>query len=146
MKIYFKLMVMILLPFNQACSQNSERIIGEWGLSLVQENRGQKFAIECPDYLLFESEGTYTIFNDCEMHEDNKEAIIERGNWNLNSKTMRITLSNREFTNLKFSDYTFHGAKENLTLVIDQILDNELWFCVDDGFDCIIEKYERKVN
>ncbi len=138
--LIFCLFLSLIYP---SCSQNLEqKIIGEWGISMMQESNGQKYLVDCPDFILFRSDGSYQVTNDCEMSGDNKIGLYEKGKWNSDETQYTITLFEREFLNKEISEHMYYSRHDNLVLVVDYIDTNGLRLCVDDGYECTMVTYE----
>lgn len=127
---------MIILVSIGACSQNSSfKIIGSWVYNGVSDNTKQ--VIECPDVLVFNKDGNYSILNDC-YGDDIENPLVEQGQWVLDSKQNVIKLKNRKFS----TNYTFHNSSPVLTLFIKECTDKSLKICFNQG-KCITENYEK---
>jgi len=119
-----------------ACSQNaSNKIIGNWLYKGTENNMGQ--GMECPDLLVFNTDGNYSILNDC-YGDDIKSPIVEQGKWVYDSKEKKITLKDRIYS----TNYTFHHNTPVLTLYVKEGTAKLLKLCFNQG-NCIAENYEK---
>lgn len=136
MKTYVNFILMIFLVSNSACSQNSSyKVIGSWVYKGVSDSKKQ--VIECPDVLVFNKDGNYSILNEC-YGDDIENPSVEQGQWVFDSKENTITLKNRKFS----TNYTFHDSSPVLTLYIKESTDKSLKICFNQG-KCIAENYEK---
>lgn len=89
-----------------SCSaQNSTNsIIGNWEFSDP----------ECTDLLQFKADGHYELLNDC-YATDPTNAILESGNWSLDSSSSSLTLSKRQFNG---GNYQVWNTSPSLKLTI----------------------------
>jgi hypothetical protein len=127
---------MIFLVSNSACSQNStNKVIGSWLYKGVSNNKKQ--VIECPDVLVFNKDGNYSILNEC-YGDDIENPLVEQGQWIFDSKEKTIKLKSRKFS----TNYTFHDSSPILILYINESTDKSLKICFNNG-KCIAENYEK---
>lgn len=135
MRTLIKILLFFLILGTTACAQDlSEKIEGKW--KYVDD-------MECPDFLIFKSDGSYTILNDCGS-QDPRMPIVEKGNWNFDIKENAIRLINREFVskNSVFSEY--HGKNNKLIFYVKNITENDMLLCFgDNNKDCADENYKR---
>lgn len=138
-----KLFLFILIfVFGSACSQsNTDRgnwLKGEWRLSLMQETSSGQQMIDCTDVLVFQDSSQYRIYDDCYADGNNRESLVEYGQWTFDSKENKILLKNRKF----LMDYTFHNSSSVLTLFVKEHTDTLLRICFNLE-KCIPETYEK---
>lgn len=127
-----------------ACSQViPEELYGEW---IFRGRDGDSEMVDCADVLEFDRNMKYIIYNDCEMHADNRSGIIEEGEWGFDDQRTIVTLNHRTFVNKSFSDYVFQNSNDTLTIFVKQIQDQEIHLCFDDRYGCMTERYERLVR
>lgn len=70
---------------------------------------------ECPEVAVFYENGTYKIYNDC-YAEDQKNPIIETGQWKLSDDKTKLYLTNRDVR--KGGGYKIWTDKKSLILRI----------------------------
>lgn len=136
MKISFNLVLVVFLFSNRTCSQSiNENLIGHWLYVGTEETK--KGEIECPDLLLLNKNGNYSILNDCYGGEV-ENPIVEQGKWKFDPKENKILLTNRKF----FGNYIFHDSVPILQLYVKMSTGKLLNICFDRE-ECIIENYEN---
>jgi len=136
MKTGINFILIILLMSNSACSQNaSHKIIGSWLYKGTENNKKQ--VIECPDMLVFNTDGNYSILNDC-YGDDIESPTVEQGKWTFDSKENKITLKDRKFS----TNYNFHDSSPALAFYIRESTDKFLKICFNQN-NCTVEKYEK---
>ncbi|MBN7816883.1 hypothetical protein [Algoriphagus pacificus] len=136
MKISFNLILLIFLFNNRTCSQNIKKdLIGHWLYIGTEEIKKEE--IECPDLLVLNKNGNYSILNDCYGSEI-ENPIVEQGQWTFDSKENIILLTNRKF----FGDYMFHDSIPILQLYVKVSTGKLLKICFDRK-ECVLEKYEN---
>jgi len=135
MRTLIKILLFTLILGTTACAQDlSEKIKGKW--KYVDD-------MECPDFLIFKSDGSYTILNDCGS-QDPRMPIVEKGKWNFDIKENAIRLTNREFIskNSVFSEY--HGKNKELIFYVKNVTENDMLLCFgNNNKDCADENYKR---
>lgn len=138
MKTITCILFLAFLLIQPVCLQNKDFISELHGKWIFADN------LDCPDVLEFNSNGTYSVFNDCGSFNP-EHPIIEKGNWKLESKENVLILFQREFVspNSVFSEY--HGKNDSLSFKINELIDKKLTLCFikDVNDDCIIENYIR---
>jgi len=68
------LLLVVLLGFRETDQEDS--IVGEW----IYSGTSPSEYVECPDLLVIERSGHYTVFNDCYGHKPT-HPIVETGRW-----------------------------------------------------------------
>ena len=135
MRTLIKILSFVLMLINTGCAQDlSYKIEGKW--KYVDD-------MECPDFLIFKTDGSYTILNDCGS-QDPRMPIVEKGNWSFDIKEKAIKLTNREFIspNSVFSEY--HGKDKELVFYVKNISENDMLLCFgNNNNDCANENYAR---
>jgi len=136
MRVLIKIFLFSSMLGTTACAQDlSEKIEGKW-----------KYAdsMECPDFLIFKADGSYTILNDCGS-QDPRMPVVEKGSWSFDIKENAIKLTNREFIskNSVFSEY--HGKDKELVFYVKNISENNMLLCFESNNNkgCINENYTR---
>lgn len=135
MRTLIKVFLFSLILGTTACAQDlSEKIEGKW-----------KYAddMECPDFLIFKPDSSYTILNDCGSQNPGMP-IVEKGKWNFDIKENAIRLTNREFVS-KYSVFSeYHGKNKELIFYVKNITENDMLLCFgDNNKDCADENYKR---
>ena len=110
MKIHLYIIFLFLLnPFQSSKPQ----IVGEWVYGGVANKKTQAdYVVECPDFIEFRSNGTYTVLNDC--YGDAVKPIVETGKWSVNAPSQKLILSERRFT----TNYHLYSPKKTVEIAI----------------------------
>ena len=136
MKKCLNFILTILFVAHGACFQTtSHKIIGRWLYKGTENNKTK--ALECPDMLIFNGDGSYLILNDCYgVNYDNP--VVEQGKWTLNTKGNVIILKDRKFT----TNYALHDTSQGMTMHLKECTGESLKICFYQG-SCIAEEYEK---
>ena len=102
------LIIFLLLNNTTIYSQNQNALIGKW----------LDYDLECPDILVFEHNGVYSILNEC--YEDNSGEPYEKGYWVYNTRLKKVILKKRVF-----STNIYYLNNKNSEVVIDDISINK---------------------
>ena len=121
-----------------SCAQEKDRLNllkGKW--ILVEE-------VECPDIIIFEMSGAYTVFNDCGSINP-KFPVSEIGNWEYYPEKNEIKFFRREFLSPNSPFCEYHGKNDNLFFKITKLTKNHLKLCFKGVANkaCTIESYKR---
>lgn len=126
------LLLFIIIGYSVYTQDLSVNIAGTWRYS---DNT------ECPDFILFKPDSTYTILNDCGCQNPGLP-IVEKGKWiyNINENTIQLTYREYISSNSVFSEY--HGKDSELTFYVESISENEMILCFgSNNIDCVNENY-----
>jgi len=118
-----KLIIIILICFfffnNSPYQDTNSKLEGKW--KLTNE-------IECPDFIIFNPNNTYLIFNDCGSI-DPKYPIVEKGVWRYENKNSSIIFSDREFISPNSIFSNNHGYDSTLWFYLKNITDEKMELC-----------------
>jgi hypothetical protein len=135
MKIILAICFVLTLSIFEVTAQsvlNKKNILGKWEYS---KKNDKNLFVECPDVLIFKSDGKYTVLNEC-YGNDGMNPIVETGYWKLNSNKKQLSL-NRKF----LINYYFLGSKkERVMIKILKFTNKSLTI----KFGKRLELYERK--
>lgn len=113
MKIHLYIIFLFLLNLPQS---SKPQIVGEWKYGGVANKKTQaEHIVECPDFIEFRSNGTYTVLNDC--YGDAVKPVVETGKWNINASSQKLTLSERRF----ITNYHLYSPKRIVEIAIVSI-------------------------
>lgn len=128
--------LLFLITFSSSCSQSSSvELSGSWiytGLS-----KSNKEAIECPDVLHFNKDGSYTILNDC-YGVGLKLPVVEQGRWFYEPVEKKVTLNGRKF----FTNYFFLKKSSTLSFSVLERSKETLRICFSRDLSQV-EVYKR---
>jgi hypothetical protein len=118
-KILFYINFIVLTLFSSiGCEEKGNELVGQWGL--IEPGNG------CPYVLSFDSEGGYTVLNDC-YGLDPRNPIVETGQF-IFSNGM---LGSVEFVNRKLNGgYDFLGSDASNKVFINRLSDLDLIICL----------------
>ena len=117
-KLARALFVLFLIS-TSACTQGGEKsgkLVGRWMNTSVDGD-----AIECPDLLVFDSDGRYSILNDC-YGKDPRNPVTESGKWIFSSSASQLRLSDRVFV----TNYSLWERTEELQVRVEKLSSNTL--------------------
>ena len=129
--------ILIVFALNLKCfSQDlSSKLVGAW------EYIGTKHTkhIECADILIFNSDSTYLILNDCYAFDPIKP-IVETGNWKRDQKLSQISLINRKIS----KEYIYQNSKAKLLILyVKKFADPTMEICFVNKTGCTPEVYKK---
>jgi len=136
MKTLTCILLMAFLHIQTVYVQNKDFINDLHGRWIFADN------LDCPDLLDFNSNGTYSVFNDCGSLNP-EHPVIEKGSWKFESKEKVLILFKREFVspNSVFSEY--HGKEDSLSFKIKELNSSKLTICFINDNNYIVENYIR---
>lgn len=107
-------LLVLFLISTSACAQDGEergKLVGRWVNAGVDDD-----AIECPDLLAFDSDGSYSILNDC-YGIDPRNPVTESGKWVFNPSESQLQLNDRVFV----ANYSLRDPTEELRVRVEKL-------------------------
>ncbi len=117
-KLHFTTFIVLALNM-VSCSQdvpNKSDLFGRWQF----KSHSMEEASDCVDEIVFD-ELTYKVYNEC-YGDDVNDPIVERGQWEFNSKKNSLILKNRVF----ISNYSIISSSKETEVEVIQLKDNML--------------------
>ena len=94
MKLYLLGLIFSLLIVQQPTQPN---IIGNWVYDGEIDKKNQiQCCIECPELLKINSNGSYSVLNDC-YADDLRKPVVETGKWEFVEPQKKLILKDRKF-------------------------------------------------